>query len=166
MSVMAIEPSSATHPASGPQCQPAGFLINLEGTISLTTISNISTGGTDLPAAAPAPVPTGVTVIDERHALVVDSAGRRLKIKRLSALDRVRLFRAAGANSENRMLMAYASAAASVVEIDSLPVAFPASQVALDALIGRLDEHGLEAAVEELAALAGPDDAVAAAKNF
>jgi hypothetical protein len=110
---------------------------------------------------------SNVTVIDDRNAMVKDSAGRTIKVKRLSALDRVRLFRAMGAtDSENRMLQSYAATAAAVTEIDSAPVVFPISSVALDFLIQRLDEHGLSAAIEGLLALAPKDDVAKEAKGF
>jgi hypothetical protein len=106
-------------------------------------------------ALAPASRFGAVTVIDDRHAMVKDNAGRLLKVKRLSALDRVRLFRAMGAtDSTNPMLQSYAATAAAVIEIDGRPVVFPQSSVSLDALIGRLDEAGLEAVVLALLALA------------
>jgi hypothetical protein len=120
--------------------------------------------------ATPAPASRfgAVTVIDDRHAMVKDNAGRLLKVKRLSALDRVRLFRAMGAtDSENRMLSSYASTAAAVTEIDGSHVAFPQSSISLDALIQRLDEAGLEAVVLALLALTpkAEDGTQAAIKN-
>jgi hypothetical protein len=117
---------------------------------------------------APAAPASKVTVLDERNATVRDSAGRLLKVRRLSALDRVRLFRAMGSvDAENRMLGSYAATAAAVVEIDGMPTPFPQSSIALDALIGRLDEHGLEAAVLALLAMAPANEDVAAeAKGF
>jgi hypothetical protein len=119
-------------------------------------------------ALAPASRFGGVTLIDERHAMVKDNAGRLLKVKRLSALDRVRLFRAMGAtDSENRMLGSYANTAAAVTEIDGSPVPFPSTSLQLDALIQRLDEHGLEAVVLALLALTpkAEDGTQAAIKN-
>ena len=121
----------------------------------------------DAPAvAAPA---SRVTVIDERHASVVDSKGRTIKVRKLSALDRVKLFRALGAtDSENRMLGSYAATAAAVVELEGAPVPFPLTSLQLDALIGRLDEHGLEAAVLAMIALspASEEDVAAEARSF
>jgi hypothetical protein len=118
------------------------------------------------PVAAPAR--STATVIDDRHAVVKDSAGRMIKVKRLSALDRVRLFRAMGStDAENRMLQSYAATAAAVTEIDGKPVIFPQTSLQLDVLIGRLDEHGLASAIEGLLALAPKGDDVATeAKNF
>ena len=121
-----------------------------------------------LPVASPAKASNGVTLIDDRHALVTDSRGRSIKIKKLSALDRMNLFRAAGAeNSENRLFMSYASAAAAVTELDGAHVPFPANQIQLSALVGRLDEDGLEAVVNGLVALTPErEDVATAAQNL
>jgi hypothetical protein len=103
---------------------------------------------------APAPRFGGVTIIDERQATVRDSTGRLIKVRKLSALDRVRLFRAMGSvDAENRMLSSYASTAAAVTELDSHAIPFPSTSLQLDAIIGRLDEHGLEAVILALIAL-------------
>ncbi len=142
----------------------------------MVTLSNVHVGPAPTPAeieAAPAEAavapasPFKVTVTDDRHATVVDSAGRVIKIKKLSALDRVRLFKAEGAtHSENRMLSSYYATAASVVELDGAPVPFPSTELQLDAIVGRLDEHGLEAAILGLLALSPKTgDVSAEAKN-
>jgi hypothetical protein len=119
------------------------------------------------PVTAPAPRFGAVTLIDDRTAMVKDSAGRTIKVKRLSALDRVRLFRAMGAtDSENRLLQSYAATAAAVTEIDGHPVPFPSTSLQLDALIGRLDEHGLASAIEALISLSPKDDVATEARVF
>ena len=75
----------------------------------------------------------------------------------------MRLFRAMGSvHAENRMAAAYASAAAAVTELDGMPVVFPISELQLDALVGRLDEDGLEAVVNGLAALSPASEDIAA----
>jgi hypothetical protein len=89
----------------------------------MTTISNIvSTSSTPsaVPSAYAAPAETAaltlgtpaepaskVTVLDERNATARDSTGRTLKVRRLSAIDKVKLFRSLGAidsESWGRML--------------------------------------------------------------
>jgi hypothetical protein len=149
----------------------------------MPSVSNIKAGSPAHAPAAAAPsieaapatkpaAPTSrfgkVTITDERNATVVDNRGRRITVKKLSALDRVRLFRALGAiDSENRMLGSYASTAAAVTELDGLPVPFPSTSLQLDALIGRLDEDGLEAVILALLALSPKTEDVAAeAKGF
>jgi hypothetical protein len=121
----------------------------------------------DAPVVAAPAAKTRVNVLDASTATVTDDTGRVLKVRKLSALQRVRLFKAEGAiNSENRMLGSYYSTAASVIEIDGAPVPFPSSELQLDALVGRLDEHGLAAAITALIALAPPGESTAAiAKN-
>jgi hypothetical protein len=125
-------------------------------------------GAVEPAADASRVAPKGVTLLDGRNAMVVDSRGRSIKVKKLSAFDRMRLFKAVGAeDSENRMFMSYASAAAAVTEIEGSPVAFPMNQIQLSALVSRLDEDGLEAVVNGLVAL-NPDreDVAVAAQNL
>jgi hypothetical protein len=89
-----------------------------------------------------------------------------LKVRRLSAIDRVKLFRAMGAvDAENRAIGSYAATAVSVTAIDDMPVTFPQSSISLDALITRLDTHGLEAAVTALVAIAIDADTAETAKK-
>lgn len=147
--------------------------------ISNLTVSAVAATPIAAPAADAAPLaaaslsnpaiaaPASVTVIDDRNALVVDSRGRSIKIKKLSALDRMNLFKAVGAEeSENRLFMSYANAAAAVTELDGARVSFPMNQIQLSALVARLDEDGLEAVVNGLVAL-NPEreDVASAAKN-
>jgi hypothetical protein len=115
----------------------------------------------------PAPAASNkLNILSAREATIVDSRGRLLKIKRLSAIDKVRLFKAAGAVlSENRVLGGYYSTACSVTEIDGMPVPFPSTELQLDALVQRLDEDGLEAAVRALVGLTIDADVSADAKN-
>jgi hypothetical protein len=54
-----------------------------------------------------------------------------------------------------------AATAPAVVEIDGHPVPFPQSSISLDALIARLDEHGLASAIEALISLSPKTDDVA-----
>ena len=149
----------------------------------MANLSNVRTGAAAVaapaaaapvaaaPVDAPAPVVAasdGVTLIDDHTANVVDRRGRTIKIKKLSALDRMRLFKAVGAeDSENRLFMSYASAAAAVTEFEGLAVPPVANQIQLSALVARLDEDGLEAVVNGLVAL-NPEreDVAIAAKNL
>jgi hypothetical protein len=102
--------------------------------------------GESLPVAAVASRFNKVTIIDERNASVVDRRGRTIKVRRLSALDRLRLFKLVGSvHSENRIVSTYYINSYAVTEIDGVPVAQAQSDIALDAIVGRLDEDGLEA---------------------
>ena len=77
---------------------------------------------------------------------VVDARGRLLGLRRLSVLDRLRLYEAAGAElSRNDRWLGLAVLAASVAAIDGVPVPIPASKAAIEAAVQRLDEAGLAA---------------------
>jgi hypothetical protein len=133
----------------------------------MTSISNITSGAPAPPVIAPTAA-SKVTIIDAKNASVIDSRGRLIKVKKLSALDRMRLFKAMGAvHAENRMAASYAATAAAVTELDGMMVPFPTSDIQLDALVGRLDEEGLEAVVMALVALTpAQEDIGAEAKGF
>jgi hypothetical protein len=138
------------------------------------SLSNVSGGAVaEAPAAAPvlsAPTSTvnGVKLIDAKNATVVDSQGRLIKVKKLSAFDKMRLYRAIGSNdAENVPLMNYATLAAAVTEMDGVPSAFPISSIQIDAMVQRLDEHGLEAVLNAFVALSPATEVVAdAARNL
>ena len=77
---------------------------------------------------------------------VVDARGRLLGLRRLSVLDRLRLYEAAGAElSRNDRWLGLAVLAASVAAIDGVPVPMPASKAGIEAAVQRLDEAGLAA---------------------
>lgn len=75
---------------------------------------------------------------------VTDSRGRIIVVKKLSALDKMRLTRIVGADgSMNQAYMGYAVTAASVVSIDGDPEPFPKSIQAIEAIVAQLDDDGL-----------------------
>jgi hypothetical protein len=81
---------------------------------------------------------------------VIDARGRVLQLRKLSVLDRLRLFEAAGAElSRNDRWLGLAVLAASVGAIDGVPVPvpvpLPASKAGIEASVQRLDEAGLAA---------------------
>jgi hypothetical protein len=77
---------------------------------------------------------------------IIDKNGRRLLIRRQTALDTLRLFKAAGpVLSQNEPWLAMASLANSVQEIDGVPVPTPTSEAQIEALVERLGEDGLTA---------------------
>lgn len=80
-----------------------------------------------------------------------DAAGRRLALRRLTALDKLRLYKAAGpALAQNAPWMGVALLAASVAAIDGIPVPAPATEAQVEALVARLGEDGLAAVAEAL----------------
>jgi hypothetical protein len=75
---------------------------------------------------------------------VVDKAGRRIKLRRVGVLETLRLFKALGPElSENNAYITVAATAASVSEIDGVPVPFPVSEGAVEALISRIGDETL-----------------------
>jgi hypothetical protein len=82
---------------------------------------------------------------------VTDSDARRLTIRRLSALDRLRLFKAGGPLlAQNQPWLGMALIASSVVAIDDVPVPPPINEVQIEAMIGRLGDAGVAAIVQAL----------------
>ena len=77
---------------------------------------------------------------------VTDAEGRRFALRTLTALDKLRLFEAAGAElSRNDRWLGMAALAASVTEIDGVPVPLPASKGAIEAIVRKLGDSGLAA---------------------
>lgn len=90
---------------------------------------------------------------------VVDSLGRKLTVRSLTALDKLRLFKAAGPElSRNEPWLALAALASSVTSIDDVPIPFPAHEIQIEALVAKLDEPGLEAIAKNLEASFDQDD--------
>lgn len=100
---------------------------------------------------------------------VTDSRGRVLTVRRLGALDRMRLFAAAGAElSKNEQWIGLAALAASCVKIDGDQVPKPVSRLQIEALVERVDDEGFEAiaqAYSESFGVTAEDDVRSVAKN-
>jgi hypothetical protein len=109
-----------------------------------------------------------VTIVSPREATVVDSTGRTIRVKKLSALDRMRLFRVAGPeDSDNRSMMIYFNLAASAVHIAGMDYPFPMTKLQIEGRVQSLDDHGLEAVAVALKALTPTEEDLArAAKNL
>ena len=85
---------------------------------------------------------------------VTDAEGRRLTLRQLTALDRLRLFKAVGSVlAQNEPYLGMAMLAASVAEIDGVPVPVPANEMLLEGIVQMLGDAGLAAA-----ATAFPED--------
>ena len=77
---------------------------------------------------------------------VTDKLGRVIGIRKLNALDRMRLFEIVGSdNSKNDQYLGHASLAYAVVSIDGDPIPAPSNKRHLEALVQRLDDDGLAA---------------------
>ena len=84
-------------------------------------------------------------------ATVVDSKERRLTLRPLTALDTLRLFKAAGpVLAQNEPWLSMAGLAFSILEIDGVPVPAPATEQQIESLIDRLGDEGLAAIAEAL----------------
>lgn len=95
---------------------------------------------------------------------VTDGLGRRLALRQLGALDRLRLFKAAGAVlASNPGWMGLATLVFSVTAIDDVPVPQPSSEAQIEALVGRLGDPGLSAVSAAIAS--GATAFLADAKN-
>lgn len=97
---------------------------------------------------------------------VTDTDGRRLDLRTLNALDKLRLFKAAGpALSRNEPWLGMALLACSVSAIDDVPVPMPADERGIEALVQRLGDAGLAAVAGALAPEPGQRAQAAIAKN-
>ena len=82
---------------------------------------------------------------------VQDSQGRTLTLRRLAALDRLRLFKAAGPLlAQNHLWLGMATLACSVSAIDDIPIPSPTNEAQIEALVARLGDPGLAAVAEAL----------------
>jgi len=83
--------------------------------------------------------------------IVTDGEGRRLLVRKLSALDRLRLFKAAGpVLAQNQPWLGMALIACSVAAIDDVPMPQPANELQIEGMIGRLGDAGLAAVAHAL----------------
>jgi len=97
---------------------------------------------------------------------ISDTQGRRLELRSLTALDKLRLFKAAGpALSRNEPWLGMALLACTVSAIDDVPVPMPADERGIEALVARLGDAGLAAIAAALAPEPTMRDQAASAKN-
>jgi hypothetical protein len=93
---------------------------------------------------------------------VQDARGRAISVRRLSALDKLRLFEAAGPElSRNDRWLGMAVLACSVTAIDDVPWPMPASKQGVEAMVQRLGDDGIAAVSQALSPDAGADTATA-----
>ncbi len=82
----------------------------------------------------------------------VDEGGRALELRRLGALDKLRLFKALGpVLSQNAPYLGMAMLASSVTAIDGVPVPPPVTELQVEQMVGRLGDAGIAAIAEALA---------------
>ena len=88
------------------------------------------------------------TVLANSHASaeVVTADGRKISLRQIHALDRLRLFKAAGpVLAQNQPWLGMAALAWCVTAIDGVPVPTPGNEAQIEALIARLGDEGIEA---------------------
>jgi len=109
---------------------------------------------------AEVPSPTEQLTAQANQAYVVtDTTGRRITLQKPGLLAQFRIVKMVGGETAaNRVYMNMILPVTFVVAIDDLPVPPPTNQAQLDALIQRLDEHGLSACMEGLKKHWGADD--------
>ena len=94
--------------------------------------------------------------------------GAKIAFRRLSVLDKLRLFKAAGpVLSQNEPWLGLAVLAYSVTSIDGVPVPAPCSEAQIEALVARLGEAGIGAVAGAFQSTPSPtvQEAVANAGN-
>jgi hypothetical protein len=103
-------------------------------------------------------------LIAAAHAapITTDAEGRVLALRRLTSLDKLRLFKAAGPMlAQNHLWLGMATLACSVAAIDDVPVPVPVNEAQIEALVSRLGDSGINA----IAAALAPADPVDAADH-
>ena len=94
---------------------------------------------------------TSVMATASAMETVTDDDGRRLTVRRLTALDRLRLFKAAGPIlAQNQPWLGMALIASSVNAIDDVPVPTPANETQIEAMVARLGDPGISAVAQAL----------------
>lgn len=121
-------------------------------------------------AATPAAEKPSDRVVREAAAItrVTDETGRTIGVKRLNALDKMRVFKAVGGeNAKNEAYLGFAMLACSVVEIDGIPEGAPATIAQIEAMVARLDDAGIEAVAGAVADFVGmnAEQTIDSAKN-
>ncbi|MFL9904216.1 hypothetical protein PQR71_39865 [Paraburkholderia fungorum] len=120
-------------------------------------------------AAQGGEMPAQTVRVAANQVEVTDKNGRRIVVRRLNALEKMRLSKIAGADGAgNPTYFGYVILAASVVSINGEPEEFPMTARAVEALISQLDDDGLAVvsnAVAELGGATNPAEEVEHAKN-
>ena len=82
---------------------------------------------------------------------ILDADGHRLAVRRLNALDRLRLFKAAGPLlAQNQPWLGMALIACSVSAIDDVPMPQPVTESQIESMVSRLGDAGIAAVAAAL----------------
>ena len=88
------------------------------------------------------------TIIEAASAsrTITDAAGRRITVRRMTALDKLRLFKAAGQElASNDRWLAMAMLASAVIAVDDIPLPLPVNEALIEAAVAKLGDQGIEA---------------------
>ncbi len=95
---------------------------------------------------------------------IQDANGRTIKVRRLTALDTLRLFKLAGPTlAQNQPWLSLATLAYAVTEIDAIPVPVPVTELQVEALVERLGDRALSLIADHLDAIVDETPEVVAA---
>jgi hypothetical protein len=96
--------------------------------------------------------PSGAILANAKITLeVLDSLGRKFLVRRINALDRLRLLKAAGPElSDNDAWLNMAALAISVVEINGVPFPTPVNERQVESAVSTLGDQGLQAVADVL----------------
>ncbi len=83
-----------------------------------------------------------------KEVTITDSAGRIIKLKKPGVLAQYRLVEVLGESAKNEVYMGMTMPLIFVSEIDGVSVPQPSTKREVEALIQRLDEHGIAAVME------------------
>ena len=90
--------------------------------------------------------------VESKPSVVRDECGRELCLRKLTALDRLRLFKALGpALSQNTAYLGMAMLAMSVTAIDGIPIPAPATEAQIEGVVAKLGDAGGAAVAGALA---------------
>jgi hypothetical protein len=79
-------------------------------------------------------------------ATVTDAQGRTITLRRIGALEKLRLFKAAGPQlAQNEPYLAMALLASAVSAIDDVPMPAPANEAQIEMIVQKLGDDGLAA---------------------
>ena len=89
-----------------------------------------------------------------KTSITFDKRGRKIVVRYPTALDTLRLFKAAGpVLAQNEPWLAMAMLAFAVLEIDGIPVPPPSTEPQIESLIDRLGDEGLAAVAATVGAV-------------
>lgn len=83
--------------------------------------------------------------------MVTDALGRKLTLRRIGALEKLRLYKAVGPQlGQNEPYLAMALLAISVAAIDDVPLPAPANEGQIEMIVQKLSDQGLAAVAAAL----------------